>query len=1008
MAGHKKIRLQYFLGVWLLISQAVVAQQPIRFQNITVNEGLSMGTITAFAEDANGFIWIATAEGLHRYDGKYLKVLKHVDGKQNSLSDSYITSLVAVDNQLFIGNNSGIVDIYNTSTLEFEHIQISNQDSLFDHPINTIVPHNNYLYINTLGGGIWKFNITSKELKKVKLDGKLSQNAKLVEVNKKLFLISGYTIHSYSQSYIAEIFIADYPITTLAYYKSKYLVGTQRGLYTTNFTGPVSQVSLPPRKRLIRISRISNILVDGETAWIGTLGGLLELQNGSINHYQNNALRPFSLVNNNVTTLFLDQNNILWTGTISGISKYAPHLRKFGLLQYFDYQGTTINNNVYCTYQDNKKDIWLGTLSSGLIKLDAQNNIKSVFPEMSDGPYSSRAVRSILQDRKGRYWVGTRDAGLFSFNSLNGRSKLIANVSNGKLKSNVVRCIYEDDTGSLWIGTQKGLHKMDGTKEFDYFVAEQNSNNNSIYQITPHPNKKELILATFRGGLQFFNPQTQQFKVFKHNPNDSNSLTNNNLMSLCWINSDTLLIGTYGGGLNILDLKNNHFSHITEANGLINNAVYGILYEGNGITWLSTNNGLIRYNIYDHQFINFGTQHYLQSSEFNEGAFLKTADHKFYFGGVNGLNFFYPNSLAFSSKPSPSYYTDIRGVYEKKGNSVKMDFLDSRLEIDYMCLDYSNAQGVRYEYKLDGYDKEWIANSSSNTAVYPRLSPGTYTFNVRASDEFDQWKSYTEPLKIYVEPPLWQKWWFVLLLTLFAIGLIYVLFQYRTREIKRTYKLQLVDSELTAIRSQMNPHFIFNSLNSIQYYILKKQPKEAYSYLSKFASLIRKILQNSRLKYISVNDEIEWLNLYLEMERMRMDNNLYYAITHEGIDDLGATFIPTMLIQPFVENSIVHGLLPKDYDRKLEITLTKKKDHLDCTIKDNGIGRQASRLINAKRSRKHKSAGMQLTEKRLKILSEGKGEYSVNIKDLYDNEAPTGTLVTISLPLLDNEAAATT
>ena len=260
-------------------------------------------------------------------------------------------------------------------------------------------------------------------------------------------------------------------------------------------------------------------------------------------------------------------------------------------------------------------------------------------------------------------------------------------------------------------------------------------------------------------------------------------------------------------------------------------------------------------------------------------------------------------------------------------------------------------------------------------------------------------QSFVENVEI-VEPPLWQKWWFIMLGIAGIAGIIYGVFTSRTQALERSYKLQLVDSELTALRSQMNPHFIFNSLNSIQYYILKKEPKEAYIYLSKFANLMRKILNNSRLKYISVADELEGLNLYLEMEQMRMDGNLNYTLKTRNIDDVEHTNIPTMLIQPFAENSIIHGLLPKEDNRKLDIVISNEKSHLLCTITDNGIGREASSLMNANRSSKHTSAGMALTQKRLKILSLGKGDFDVVIEDIKNPDGSTGTIVKLIVPII--------
>jgi len=462
------------------------------------------------------------------------------------------------------------------------------------------------------------------------------------------------------------------------------------------------------------------------------------------------------------------------------------------------------------------------------------------------------------------------------------------------------------------------------TGESKQYSADSKPKNNSIYQIEGDPQTGSLFLASFRGGFQKFNLNKEEFTVFRHKTEDTNSISSNNLMSIVRINEDTLVIGTYGGGLNLLDTRTMKFTSITEADGLVNNVVYGLVYEGDGELWLSTNNGLVRHNIYSRSFQNFRPKHYLQSTEYNEGAFLRSSSGTLYFGGVSGLNYFKPDEVQFDTTGCPIYYTDFRGKFtSQKTNRLELSFLDSRLEIDFMSLYYTNPDGIKYSYRLKGYDNDWVV-TNQNTAVYPRLSPGTYSFHVKAEDEFGYWARESSELRVVVNPPIWQRWWFIALLLLVLASLVYAIFRYRTKQIKETYKLQLIDSELAGLRSQMNPHFIFNSLNSIQYFILKKEPQEAYTYLSKFASLMRKILQNSRLRFISIQDEMDWLNLYLEMEKMRMDDNLDYSIKTRNINDTNLTNIPTMLIQPFVENSIVHGLLPKQDNRKLDVLIPEK------------------------------------------------------------------------------------
>lgn len=988
-----------------LTSGAQEQNKTIRFQNLTVDDGLSMGTVTAFTQDHNGFMWIATAEGLHRFDGKYFKIFKHKEGDANSLSDSYITSLVTIGKYIYIGTHLGTVDILNAETYTFSHIYMSEQAEDYDYPVEQLLVYQDRLLIDTDGGGLWEYFPTAKKIRKVQIPQLGDTEIEEMVVHQDLlFLLTKKTILTTNLNKASTIYTHTIPstqFTTLCSYHNDILIGSNQGLLVLEKNGKTRPVSLPPKKRYIK--QVNKVISLGEQVWAATDGGLILLEKDeTVRVYNSNQLRPYSLIHNKVKHLFIDKDNILWAGTIAGVSKYAPQLSKFNLLQYFDLAGVTYGNNVYFTYEDQNNSIWLGTLGSGLVKLE-DNTITNVYPVLGNGESESRSVRSMLQDSKGTFWVGTPLEGLFIFDHKTGKNKRVASTQDGNLNNNTIRSIFEDKNGTIWLGTNLGLSKKDSiSNAFTHYQSDESHKNNSIYEIIEHPTEDKLIIASFRGGLQFFDLSTQQFEVLKHDINDSTSISNNNLMCLEWVNNDTLLIGTYGGGLNILDLRTRSFTSITEVDGLVNNVVYGILYDKGGSVWISTNDGLVNYNLYSKKFTNFKPVHYLQSTEFNEGAFLKSTDGTFYFGGVNGLNFFKPEELVFDTQSRDILLTDIRGVFTQKNESaLTLDFLKSRLEIDFMSLYYANPDGVAYQYKLQGLDEDWVSAKANNTAIYPRLSPGNYTFMVRANDEFGNWSAVSPDLKIRVQPPVWQRWWFIGLTILFILGIIYALFRYRTREIERAYKLQLVDSELAALRSQMNPHFIFNSLNSIQYFILKKEPREAYTYLSKFASLMRKILQNSRLKYISVADEVEGLDLYLEMEKMRMDNNLEYTITTKNITDTSAINMPTMLIQPYVENSIIHGLLPKEQDRKLAVTISRENNHLLCTILDNGIGRDASRLMNAKRSSKHTSTGMNLTQKRLKILSEGKGDFDVKIRDILTEDKETGTEVKLVVPIIN-------
>lgn len=989
----------------LLIFSALFAngQNEIRFQNISVADGLSMGTITAFEKDSTGFVWIATAEGLHRFDGKNYKIFKHSSSDQSSLTDSYIRCLKVVGNDLFIGNNSGSIDILDLTTYRIRHLSLADRDPQYDFPVISFEFYRSNVIIGTEGGGLWTYSLEHNNLARLSLGH--SNNAVIPDLEVyegRLYYAISDTIFLTDLHTKAILINAPTAITTFEINEMGLYLGGARGAYFCSHAYKnLLNIPLPERKRRVQI--VSDIRLQGKTVWIGTEGGLVRYDGVKMSFYETNPIKPNSLISNQINTLFLDGNKNLWIGTIAGISKYSPSLKKFNLVQYFEYKGETFNNNTYYIYVAKDGNIWVGTLTGGMLKFSPDHEILDVFPIIKDGQRETRAVRCIYEDSQGNFWIGTRDEGLFLFDEEARSYKHVSGVDGSELNSKVVRAIYEDSEGRFWIGTQNGLNLYDRkSRTYKSFIAEPKyPGNNRIYQITEDSKTGNLIIASFRGGIQIFNPNTERFISLKHSEKDSTSIGNNNVMCMAWIGADSLLIGSYGGGMDILDLRNKEAKHITEDQGLVNNVVYGILYNENGDAWLSTNNGICRYNIYTSEVVAFNTEHYLQNTEFNEGAFAVSDQGYFYFGGVSGFNYFRPSDIVYDTEIPPLLITDIRGKYKLNGDEVVLNFLNSRLELDFTALYYAHPDGVKYRYRMLGYDQNWLVPRYSNTASYPQLSPGTYTFEVQAEDEFGKWKTEVVQLDIYVVPPFWQRWWFITLIILFLALIVTLVFRFRTREIERTYKHQLVDSELRALRSQMNPHFIFNSLNSIQYFILKKQPQEAYTYLSKFASLMRKILQNSRLKYISIKDEVEWLELYLEMEKLRMDNQLEFFIEHENVSDIEQIHIPTMLIQPYVENGIIHGLLPKEGERKIWIKFIQHEDHVECIVEDNGIGREASRLMNEKRTRKHDSAGMALTKTRLKILSEGKGDFDVSIEDLNEKGEAVGTRVRILIPVIE-------
>jgi len=309
---------------------------------------------------------------------------------------------------------------------------------------------------------------------------------------------------------------------------------------------------------------------------------------------------------------------------------------------------------------------------------------------------------------------------------------------------------------------------------------------------------------------------------------------------------------------------------------------------------------------------------------------------------------------------------------------------------------------------LEEYDKEWQKGTDIHDVRYPSLPPGKYTFIVKASIDKINWIAATNKVTIEIIPPLWKRWWFILISVVLLVGIIISIIQFRINRVRHNERLKTIynkkisETEMKALRAQMNPHFIFNSLNSINKYILKSDHTNASRYLTRFAKLIRLILDNSNSREVSLSSELEALKLYIEMESLRFTNKFSYEITVDENVSADMLQVPPLIIQPYVENAIWHGLLHKENGGKLSISVKKTSDNmLQCIIEDNGIGRSKAKELKSKSATPNKSLGMKLTEERITMLNQYTSlNANINIVDLEsDDGEATGTKVILTIPI---------
>ena len=423
--------------------------------------------------------------------------------------------------------------------------------------------------------------------------------------------------------------------------------------------------------------------------------------------------------------------------------------------------------------------------------------------------------------------------------------------------------------------------------------------------------------------------------------------------------------------------------------------------EQNNI-WCSNGNDLIRLqanNDLTHPPITvFNTSHGLPDirieklATFNDTIWCATKDYLFYFKS---------NSLHKNSEPP---LTQLKSIFIDNVNYplsdvITVNYDQNNITIEATTSTYKSNEPKVFFYKLEGYDKGW---QSLNKGIiqYTNLSHGKYTLSVYSLNN-DGIKGAPVSFTLIIKRPFWFTWWFILAeLVVVCILFYYFLNQWRKRIEKKEHEKAKINQEIaefkmTALRSQMNPHFIYNAIGSIQHYILKNEIDQSFNYLSKFSSLIRKILNNSRNEYISLEQEISTLQLYIELEQIRFKHPFEFILIIDEQLDMEID-IPTMLIQPYIENSIWHGLMPKETKGCLELTLKKVESTIQIRIKDNGVGRETGDM----RKKHHISKGMSLTEQRIQTLENTSNKkFVTTIVDLKDEKGnPTGTEVNLIIP----------
>jgi signal transduction histidine kinase/ligand-binding sensor domain-containing protein len=812
------------------------------FIYLTIQDGLSSNSINSIIQDKKGFLWIGTEDGLNRYDGYTFKVYRNKRGDKNSLSNNFIWSLCEdKDGMIWIGTDGGGLNKFNPVTEKFERFVYDNKNNISlssDIVQNVFTDSKNNLWISTWGGGLNLFDRKTNSFKRFRYnpgeeksigsdkiffvfeDSKSRIWVGTDEGGLNLFADKTQSFIKYKHDPADKNSISFNNLTTMIELAdNSFLIGTSGGGLNRFFyeQNKFEKINTGDFKNIWKVFQDKS-----SDVWCGSSVGegvcVLSLEKNELTNLKSDKSKPSSLSSNDIRTIFEDNTNVLWIGTAAGgLNKIDRKPKKF--LQINQSNSALPDNFVFTLEEDKNNDIWIGTYNKGITRFNPKNKtFQNYFPSVNQsGNLHGEIVRYLYNDNKNNLWVGTYYGELNKYNSVSDKfGYLNLDVSNNNPSANLIRIIYEDSEGLLWFGAigGGGLTSFNQvTNEFKFYSTLQNNKStisgNDITSICEDKNGN-LWFGTYSFGLNRYDKNTNTFKHFLREENNSSSLPDNIITDIFKDSKDNLWISTYSGGLCKYNYEHNNFEIFSEDDGFASNSIYGILEDDQRNLWLSTSRGITKFNYKSYVSRNYDQTDGIQPPEFNPSARLKTKHGYMYFGGVEGLTFFHPDSVIEESYSSNVSITSFKLFNEEKNLSASITFTDSiTLEynenvfsFEFASLDFTSPEKNCYAYMLEGFDPDWVNTGSRRFVNYTHLDPGEYVFKVKATNSTGNW-SQPASIILIIKPPFWMTWWFrtILLVAFLSIGPM--IYYRRVNQLKKEKSIQ-VEFSKQLIQSQEN------------------------------------------------------------------------------------------------------------------------------------------------------------------------------------------------------------
>ncbi|RYD56106.1 MAG: hypothetical protein EOP56_14335 [Sphingobacteriales bacterium] len=928
-----------------------------KFTNYSAPEGLYGSYISGLAEDKSGNLWVATQQGVFKFNGR--KFIQEV-----AFDAMAITNIACVNDTVWIGTKTGLY-LYANHKLTYcdtrvglPTTKISSFLSLRDGSL--LVGTGNGI-ARYRGSGYFDMFWTPKDMNGYIMDMAEDDAGRIWFCT----LMGDGILYSYKDSIYRPAYdsLQSFPRSILVdknkvyFTHDKHLTVFEDGVYKTSLEG----------------------FMDDENSRLGMLETVL------------------------------DKEGAFWTVTTFGLASFkASNIETFFIPKGSPYSETSYDKTVDGLFRlPGDTCIYLSN-GNGMYRF-CSDSIVRIF---TDKPRQGGDISMFDKANDGTLFFGATLN--FGFDKLNN----LISYRNGKyyVWPQFERALSSAHVGDqLWIGI---TNKVAAYKNGHLITYELNIDSLNHRMLSLLPYEGGLLVGTQLGLFYFKNGVFARIQMAT--PNAPAVIAD---IKDC--GDGTLLLATKGFGLMHVRLKDNNLQHIktlSTKNGLNSNFIHRVIIQGSTV-WCTALNGVYRIN----NFFTTPMVEYLNkddgllSNNWDAGPMVFDEKGYLYIGGSKGLMKFHTSIDLGANKSQKTYITTVRvnnADFQWSLPDSLIPFLgvpsryrfkpdQNSLTFSFTSVNLHRASRTRYEYALVGYSDKKII-TSTNYVTFNNLPPGEYVLKVRstANQIFTNEPYATFSFEISI--PFWNTWWFRTIMVAIAVAAIYFIYRSRlNRQMKKQQKelevhRQITETKILAFQARMNPHFIFNSLNSIQYFITNNDKLATLNYLSKFARLLRQILDNTAGSRITLEKEIEMLRSYIEMEELRFEHKFEYELLIDENISVSEIKIPGMVIQPFVENAILHGLLHKTETGLLRIHFKTNGRQVICTVEDNGVGRSHSRALNEKKITQHKSHGTAIAINRLQLHNDKDRGLNNNVifEDMVQNGSALGTKVIIYIPIL--------